>query len=85
MKPYTGFNFAFINRNGDVQIDVQKRSGGSHPMIIKSEEDLLAVVQYIEDNNLMKDLTCSSSLDFPEEYTDNQITYSICDLIRNGE
>jgi len=86
MKPYTGFNYAFINKNGDVQIDVQKRSGGSHPVIVKSKEDLVAVGQYIEDNGLMSRITCSSSLDFPEdEGTTNSVTLAMCDLIRNGE
>jgi len=85
MKPYTGFNFAFIDKNGDVRIDVQKRTGGSHAMLVRSKEELDIVLQYIEDNGLLRDITCSSSLDFPEEETDNPVTHAMCDLIRNGE
>lgn len=27
---------------------------------------------------------CSSSIDFPEEYTDNEELLAICDAVRNG-
>ena len=30
------------------------------------------------------DLLCSSSIDFPEEYTDDEDLIAICDAVRNG-
>lgn len=49
--------------------------------VVKTWEELVAWCQEHGVDNFM----CSSSLDFPEEYTKSKKIIALCDKIRNGE
>ncbi len=53
---------------------------------ITSLEDWHAAVADIKANPdyTPTSFMCSSSIDFPEEYTDNEDLLAICDAVRNG-
>lgn len=54
--------------------------------VITSISDWKAAVEDIQSqpNYTPQSFMCSSSVDFPEEYTDNEELIAICDAVRNG-
>lgn len=72
--------WATINNAGELQIELpwpKKRVFKIHTLDQWNE-----FLDYVEENNLPKTLTCSSSLDFPKEYTKNPTVIHLCDLLR---
>lgn len=55
--------------------------------VITGFDDWDAAVADIQSqpNYTPESFMCSSSIDFPEEYTDNEELLAICDAVRNGE
>lgn len=70
--------FITVNDEGKLQLSIKFEDDTSEEdVIITSIEQLTELV----GNDV---LMCSSSLDFPEEYTEDQSVIDLCDIIRGG-
>jgi len=58
---------------------------GGKDYVIKSRKDWLEVVEYIHSipEHTPQSFQCSSSIDFPEEYTDDKELIELCYDIRS--
>lgn len=65
----------FITINDKGLLEVTNEGLLCGPIIVESEEDLQIVVG-------SDDLLCSSSLDYPDEYTSDPFVIELCGLIR---
>ena len=72
--------WATVNNAGDLEIELPLPKKKTFK--INTLEQWDEFLDYMEKNELPKKLVCSSSLDFPEEYTKNPTVIRLCDLIR---
>ena len=73
-------NFTTI-KNGNLEITIDELDK-TFVIFDKVTSDIM--LDAIEEAGINPTLTCSSSLDHPDEYTDNEDVILMCDLIRGN-